>query len=171
MDALKKCKLTPIELSVGVSILISLLLCQALAAAGIMLHTLSVCTAAVMCTQDGRKASWSAGINRLIGVICGGLLGIAVIAVDNAVGSAVLFAVLCCLGVMATLFLCKVVNLPVIQGRVSCMSFLLIVLVLSGSARYGYALNRLIGTAAGAIVAMLVSMLFSLRKAKAPAEV
>lgn len=147
------------ELSIGVSILVCLLLCRLLENVGFRLQSLAVCTAAVMCTQDSRAASWSAGFNRVLGVICGGVLGIAVIAVNNILTSPWLFCFLCGAGVIVTLLLCRIVKLPAVQGRVSCMSFLLIVLVLQGSARYGYALNRLIGTVLGAAIALLVSML------------
>lgn len=147
------------ELSIGASILVCLLLCRLLDSVGCHLQSLAMCTAAVMCTQDSRAASWSAGFNRVLGVICGGALGICVIAANSILTSQWLFCFLCGAGVIATLLLCRIVKLPAVQGRVSCMSFLLIVLVMQGTARYGYALNRLIGTVLGAAIALLISML------------
>ena len=102
-----------------------------------------------------------AGLNRLLGVVCGGVLGILAVLINEKLGFAWGFPVLVGACVAANLLLCAAVKLPAIQGRVSCMSLLLTTLVLHGTARISYALGRLLGTLVGAVVALLVSMLFA----------
>ena len=148
-------------LPIAVSVTLSLLLCHGASAVGITLQSLAVCTAAVMCTQSGKQASWKAGLNRILGVICGGALGIAAVLIDQWLDFSWGFPVLIGICTAVNLLLCTAVKLPAIQGRVSCMSLLLTTLVLHGTARISYALGRLLGTVVGAAVALLVSMAFA----------
>lgn len=151
----------PIEIAIGVAVALCLLVCHAAGLLGWQIQALAACTGAVMCVQDGKKASWGAGLNRIRGVLCGGLTGIAVVLIDNAVNVDLVFYLLVGIGVVINLLLCKVVKLPLVQARVSCMSLMLVTLVLQGGARIHYAVGRLIGTLAGAVVALLVSMAFA----------
>lgn len=154
-------KVTSTELLIGVAIVVTMLVCHVASLVGIQIQTLAACTGAVMCVQETGKASWGAGVNRVLGVICGGVAGILVVLLDNTIGNEYVFFLLCGAGVIANLLLCKVVKLPLVQARVSCMSLLLVVLVLQGSARINYALGRFFGTLCGAVVAVLVSMLWA----------
>lgn len=153
-------RITKSDVSIGVSIVLCLTVCALAQKLGLTIQTLAACTAAVMCTQDTGKASWSAGVNRLLGVICGGLVGIVVVAVDNAVQIPAVFYLLCGVAVVGNLLLCRLVKLPFIQGKVSCMSFLLVVLVLGGPMRFQYALGRFIGTLCGAVISLVVTVVF-----------
>lgn len=148
------------DLAIGISIVLCLTVCALAQKFGMTIQALAACTGAVMCTQDTGKASWSAGMNRLLGVICGGLVGIAVAAVDNAVQIPTVFYLLCGVGIVGNLLLCRLVKLPFIQGKVSCMSFLLVVLVLGGPMRFKYALGRFIGTLCGAVISLMVTVVF-----------
>ncbi len=150
-----------IDIAIGAAVFLTLLACHVAGMLGWKIQALAACTGAVMCVQDNKNASWGAGLNRIKGVLCGGLTGIAVVLIDNAVNVDVIFYLLVGIGVVVNLLLCKVVKLPFVQGRVSCMSLMLVTLVLQDAARINYALGRLIGTLVGACVALLVSMAFA----------
>lgn len=150
-----------IDIAIGAAVTLTLLVCHLAGMLGWQIQTLAACTGAVMCVQDNKKASWGAGLNRIKGVICGGLTGVAVVLIDNAVNMDLVFYLLVGIGVVANLLLCKVVKLPFVQARVSCMSLMLVTLVLQDAARINYALGRFVGTLVGACVALLVSMAFA----------
>lgn len=157
----QKIGIAPIDIAIGVSVIVCLLVCHTAGLLGLQIQALAACTGAVMCTQDNRKASWGAGLNRILGVLCGGMIGILIVLIDNAVNADLLFYLLVGAGVVANMLLCKVVKLPFVQARVSCMSLLLVTLVLQGGLRINYAFGRLIGTLVGACVALLVSMVYA----------
>lgn len=150
-----------IDIAIGAAVVLTLLVCHVAGMLGWQIQALAACTGAVMCVQDSKNASWGAGLNRIKGVICGGLTGVAVVLVDNAVNVELVFYLLVGIGVVVNLLLCKVVKLPFVQARVSCMSLMLVTLVLQDAARINYAIGRLIGTLVGAVVALLVSMVFA----------
>lgn len=151
----------PIEIAIGAAVALTLLVCHLAGMLGLQIQALAACTGAVMCVQDSKKASWGAGLNRIKGVLCGGIVGIAVVLIDNAVNMDLVFYLLVGIGVVVNLLLCKAVKLPFVQARVSCMSLMLVTLVLQNAARINYAFGRLIGTLVGAVVALLVSMAFA----------
>ncbi len=156
-----KIGVAPIDIAIGAAVTLTLLVCHLAGMLGLQIQALAACTGAVMCVQDNKNASWGAGLNRIKGVICGGLTGVAVVLIDNAVNMDLVFYLLVGIGVVANLLLCKVVKLPFVQARVSCMSLMLVTLVLQNTARINYALGRLVGTLVGACVALLVSMVFA----------
>lgn len=149
--------LSGLELRIGITIVLCLLVCKLCEILGFSIQALAACTGAVMCVQDGGKASFGACKNRMVGVICGGIVGVAVVFLDNLIGMDLVFYLLVGLGIMANFLLCKMAKLPLVQARVSCMTVLLVVLVLGGSARINYAIGRFIGTLIGALVAWGVS--------------
>ena len=157
----QKIGIAPIDVAIGISVIVCLLVCHVAGLLGLQIQALAACTGAVMCTQDNKKASWGAGLNRILGVLCGGLIGILIVLIDNAVNADLLFYLMVGVGVVANMLLCKVVKLPFVQARVSCMSLLLVTLVLQGGLRINYAFGRLIGTLVGACVALLVSMVYA----------
>lgn len=146
------------DIAIGAAVAACLLICHGAAYLGLQIQSLAACTAAVMCVQVGGKASWKAGLNRLLGVACGGGIGIALVLLDNVLQMGLVFPFLIGAGTALNLLLCRWVRLPAIQGRVGCMSLLLTALVLHGDQRVGYAFGRLLGTLVGAAVALLASM-------------
>lgn len=153
--------ITGIDISIGVTVVLCLVVCHVADLLGVRIQTLSACTGAVMCVQDNRIASWGAGLNRILGVICGGMAGIAVVLADNLIQIKPVFYLLMGVGVVLNLLLCKLVKLPFVQARVSCMSLMLVTLVLQDGARIHYAFGRLVGTLVGAVMALLVSAAFA----------
>ena len=155
-----KIGLTGLELRIGITIVLCLLACHVSALLGFTIQALAVCTGAVMCVQEGGKASVGACKNRVLGIICGGLVGVGVVLLDNLINLDLVFYLLVGLGIMANFVLCKVVKLPLVQARVSCMTVLLVVLVLGGEARINYAIGRFVGTLVGALIAWAVSVVW-----------
>lgn len=156
-DTQNKIQLSGLELRIGITMVLCLLACKLAELLDFFIQSLAVCTGAVMCVQEGGKVSFGACKNRVLGVICGGIVGIAVVLLDNLIGMDLVFYVLVGLGIMANFLLCKLVKLPLVQARVSCMTVLLVVLVLGGPARIHYAIGRFIGTLVGALIAWVVS--------------
>ena len=52
-----------------------------------VIQKMTACISCLLCCQDNTKISKKAGINRLIITAIGGLVGIVVIVIDNAVGN------------------------------------------------------------------------------------
>lgn len=149
------------DLLIGITILMCLVLCHIANEAGIHIEALAVTTGAIMCVQDSTRAAFSVSLTRLVGVFMGGLFGIGVALIDSAVGIPWVFYVLCSLGVIANLLVCKFFNMIYVQARVSCLTLLLVVMVFDGADRLDYALNRFIGSIVGAVFAIIVTMVFS----------
>lgn len=160
MNNNQKIAVTGLDLRIGIAIMLSLLVCHIASGLGFQLQSLAACTGAVMCVQENGKASWKAGLTRLLGVVCGGVVGIAVVLIQSKFDNAYLFMVLCGAAVVVNLLLCKVVKMPYVTARVSCMTFLLVVLVLQGTARINYAFGRFLGTLVGALVSLLVAVVW-----------
>ena len=149
--------LSGVEVRVGLTVALCLLACHGIGLLGYTVQALAACTAGVMCIQEAGSVSRKAGLTRLLGVLCGGIVGVLVVLLDNWIGNPLIFYCLAGVGIVANMLLCKAVKLPPVQARVSCMTVLLVVLVLGGNARISYAVGRLVGTLVGALVAWLVS--------------
>ncbi len=160
MNNNQKAAVTGLDIRIGIAIMLSLLVCHIASGLGFQLQSLAACTGAVMCVQENGKASWKAGLTRLLGVVCGGAVGIVVVLIQSRFDNAYLFMILCGVAVVVNLLLCKVVKMPYVTARVSCMTFLLVVLVLQGTARINYAFGRFLGTLVGALVSLLVAVVW-----------
>lgn len=160
MNNNQKIAVTGLDIRIGIAIMLSLLVCHIASRLGFQLQSLAACTGAVMCVQENGKASWKAGLTRLLGVVCGGAVGIVVVLIQSRFDNAYLFMILCGVAVVVNLLLCKVVKMPYVTARVSCMTFLLVVLVLQGTARINYAFGRFLGTLVGALVSLLVAVVW-----------
>lgn len=160
MNNNQKAAVTGLDIRIGIAIMLSLLVCHIASGLGFQLQSLAACTGAVMCVQENGKASWKAGLTRLLGVVCGGAVGIVVVLIQSKFDNAYLFMILCGVAVVVNLLLCKVVKMPYVTARVSCMTFLLVVLVLQGTARINYAFGRFLGTLVGALVSLLVAVVW-----------
>lgn len=160
MNNNQKIAVTGLDIRIGIAIMLSLLVCHITSGLGFQLQSLAACTGAVMCVQENGKASWKAGLTRLLGVVCGGAVGIVVVLIQSRFDNAHLFMILCGVAVVVNLLLCKVVKMPYVTARVSCMTFLLVVLVLQGTSRINYAFGRFLGTLVGALVSLLVAVVW-----------
>lgn len=144
------------EVRIGIGIGLGLLLCQFIP----RLQALSICTAVIMCSQDSSRISWKAGITRLLGVLVGGLLACIVVFIDNAVQNNYLFYAMSGVAMILDFLILRALKKPEIVARVSCITIILVLVILKSDLRYVYALNRLIATAVGAFIAVIVGIVF-----------
>ena len=143
------------DVQIGVTIVLSLLLCHWTG-----IEALAVTTGALMCVQDSTRAAYTSSLIRMAGVFWGGLLGVVIAVIDNFVGQPYLFYLLCGVGVVANLLLCKRFGMVYVQARVSALTLLLVVMVFEGTDRLGYAVNRFAGSLLGAVIALAVTFVF-----------
>ncbi|MBR1496724.1 MAG: hypothetical protein IJ617_03790 [Oscillospiraceae bacterium] len=153
----EKLSVTGTDLRLGLGLILALLLAHFLPAA---IQPLSAGTAVIMCTQDNARFTWKSGLTRLEGVVIGGVIALLVVLADNAVQSAYLFILLCGIGVVLNLLCCRLVRMPGVVARVSCITFALVTLATTGEVRFKYAALRVLGTAAGALIALGVAWLW-----------
>lgn len=158
----KKNGIELMDIQIGVTILACLLLCDIANRLGLRIDALAVSTGAIMCVQDSAKAAYDTSLIRILGVVFGGAVGVSIVLVDNALGMPYFFYLLCGVGVVANLLLCKLFNLIYVQARVSCLTLLLVVMTYEGVDRLEYALSRFFGSLVGAVIALLVTIIFSL---------
>ena len=125
-------------------------------------QTTTACIATLLVLQDNVKVSWKAGITRMIITAVGGAVGIAVILLDNRFNNPWLFVVLCMAGIALTLYGCKLTKVPPFSARIGCITFVLVVLVRTGSDRIPFAIYRLISTFYGIAAVLAVTSAFAL---------
>lgn len=149
------------DFEIGLTILLCLVLCHWANGIGIRVEALAVTTGAIMCVQEGTKAAYATSLIRMIGVVCGGLFGVIIVLIDNVVGIPYVFYLMCSIGVVVNLLVCKFFKMVYVQARVSCLSLLLVVMVFDGMDRLDYAISRFVGSLVGALIAFLVTALFT----------
>ena len=116
------------------------------------------CIAAVICTGDSVEKSVLAGKNRLIGTLIGGLYGIAFIFIEPYIP--IPTAILISFGVMLVIYTGVLLKKqPSIS--ISCVVFLSIMTNLRGGVTYIYAINRIVDTAIGIVIAVIVNKYFN----------
>lgn len=106
--------------------------------------------------------SLKSSLTRVLTTVIGGLCALAMVVLDNAIGSYPVFILLSLVGILLTLALCRLCRVPPISGRIGCITFILVVIVASGAGRIPYAVNRVIATAYGALVATAVAYIWDL---------
>lgn len=155
------CRIERMDVQLGLTIVLCLVLCHLSNQVGLKIEALAVSTGAIMCVQDSSKAVYATSLTRILGVVCGGAFGVIIALIDNVVGIPYVFYLLCGVGVVVNLLVCKMFKMIYVQARVSCLTLLLVVMVFDGVDRLDYALNRFIGSLVGALIALLVTVIFS----------
>lgn len=161
---------TMLDLRMTLSILICCLVATVLSELGLkfpvgearleIIQKMTACISCLLCCQDDVIASKKAGINRVIVTAVGGLVGVAVVALDMMLGSSPwILAVLVGAGVLTTLCLCRLTGVPAFTARIGGITFLLVACTLTGTLRVWYALFRLVSTVFGVLVVWLVTAL------------
>jgi uncharacterized membrane protein YgaE (UPF0421/DUF939 family) len=154
-------KITRFDWHTDIKISITVGVCLLIAKAIPEFQTMTACIAALLCVQNGVKKSGKAGLLRLIITAIGGLIAILVILADNKIGNLWIFIAMIVLGVLFTLFGCKVAHVPPFNARIGGVTFILVVLTKTGPDRISYALFRLLSTLYGVIAVMFVSIFFA----------
>lgn len=153
-------KLELMDFQIGLTIFLCLLLSHAANLLDIRIEALAVTTGAIMCVQDSTRAAYATSLTRMLGVICGGVFGVVIALVDNAVEIPFVFYLMVAVGVVLNLLVCKFFRMIYVQARVSCLSLLLVTMVFGGVDRFDYAVNRFVGSLVGAVIALGVTLVF-----------
>lgn len=124
-----------------------------------VIQKVTACISCLLCCQDGVEASRKAGGMRVLVTAVGGACGMAVVALDLALGSnAWVLALLVAAGLVPTLCLCRLAGAPAFNARIGAISYLLVASTLTGSVRLWYTLFRLVSTVFGAAVVWAVTL-------------
>lgn len=116
--------------------------------------------AAILCMQDDVKLSWKFGVNRMIITLVGGIVGILVVILDNQIQNEWVFIALAIAGILLTLWACKLTGVQYINAMIGCITFILVIMVMPGQQRILYAGLRLLGTAYGVVVSLVINAIF-----------
>ena len=127
-----------------------------------VIQKMTACISCLLVCQDTKKISFKAGVNRLIITAVGGVVGIGVILLDNVVKNEWSMVLFVALGVLLTLFLCKVAKVPYINARIGGVTFILVTCTLTESARIWYGIFRFVSTFYGVLIVLLVTAVFGL---------
>lgn len=125
-----------------------------------VIQKMTACITCLLCCQDNTQITRKAGINRLIITFIGGITGIVVVLLDNAVGNQWIMAVMVSLGIIVTLYFCKLAGVPYINARIGGVTFILVTCTLVSTARIWYSVFRFVSTFYGVLVVLLVTWLF-----------
>ena len=150
--------LSNLEIRIGITITLGLIITHLIGLSGFPVQSVAVSTTIIMCLYRKHTGSRRATLHRVIGVLSGGTAGMLLVFIDNYLQIPLLFYILIGLGSMLNFIICKLAHMPPIQGRVSGISLLLVALVFEEGSRYQYALERLISTLLGAVIALLASL-------------
>lgn len=126
-----------------------------------IIQKMTACISCLLCCQDTQPISKKAGINRLIITAIGGIVAIAVIALDGLLQNRWLLVILVFIGILLTLFLCKAAKVPYINARIGGVTFILVSTTLTGSSRMIYGIFRFVSTFYGVLIVLLVGWIFS----------
>ncbi len=148
--------------TLDLQITISVVLCLISAMYIPTIQYMAACFAAILSSQESAKLSWKTGLTRLALTAVAGVAGIAVVLLDEVLANQWIFLLLVAIGLLATLWGCKLVKLPYISARIGAVTFILVVMIQSGLDRIDFALLRLVGTLYGVVVAIAVSYIFKL---------
>jgi len=169
-QSLEKPAITGIDICIGISVLICVLTASILNFYGLkasvgevkleVIQKMTAAIACLLCCQGEVKASWNAGVNRLIITAVGGATGILAVLISMAVGNDIIMASILAVLVMLTLFLCKLCRVPYINCRIGGVTFILVSSTLNGTNRIWYALFRFVSTLYGALIVMLVTCIY-----------
>jgi len=125
-------------------------------------QVMTTCITTLMCTQTEIKLSWKSLLIRLTVTAIGGIVGIGVVLLDDWLQNQWLVALFMAVGVLLTLFGCKLAKVPDFNGRIGCVILVLVSITLPGPQRLLHALFRLMSTLIGAAVALTVVGVFSI---------
>lgn len=114
------------------------------------------CIAAVICLQNTIDDSLKKGIERIIGTIIGGLLGIVLLFFMNKYIDSGLFIIIISLGIMILIQVCVSINMRQ-SVVICCVVYLSIMINKSHEGYVLYTVNRVLDTSMGIIIALLVN--------------
>lgn len=166
-DKKESARISVLDVRMGISVAICYLTATVLNHFGIkfqygnysleIIQMMTACIGCLLCCQDTLPASRKAGVNRLIITAIGGVVAVAVIALDVLIGNKWILIIFIGLGVVATLFLCKLSGVPYVTCRIGALTFIIVTSTLGGTARIWHGIFRLVSTLYGVLIVLLVT--------------
>lgn len=129
----------------------------------IQLDIIQKATAAISCllvTQDNLGDSKGAGWIRIKVTAMAAVVALVVVSLDSYISNQWISIVLLLVGVICTMFLCKLIKAPYMNCRIGAISYVLIAVTLSGQARIVYAILRVLSTFYGVLMVLLVTFIY-----------
>ena len=120
----------------------------------------ATCFAAMLCMEKKAADSLTAGVKRTFVTIAGSLTGALVVLIDDYTGNAELLILFAMIGIILTMKIASLMQLEKLDGKIGCITFILVIMVASGDARFPYAFWRAVGTAYGAVVALALTIIY-----------
>jgi len=165
-----------LDLRIAICVLVCCLVSSALSALDLkfavgemrleVIQKITACISCLLCCQDSTEASRKAGLTRVIVTAIGGVVGMGIVVLDQALGANLwILALLVAVGLLVTMSICRLARVPAFSARIGGITFLLVACTLTGTARLWYALFRVISTVFGALVVWLVTALMVRQKA------
>ncbi|MCD7947364.1 MAG: aromatic acid exporter family protein [Oscillospiraceae bacterium] len=116
----------------------------------------TACVTAAICMQSSMEESIRLGLYRLVGTLLGGALGLLVLLVGAQTSLLPVTGLILGVSILLCIWLC---NLFGIQAAcvVACMTVCLVLLNYNGEDRYLHTLLRMVETAVGVVVALVVN--------------
>lgn len=115
------------------------------------------CIAAVICMKGSINDSLKIGKNRMIGSSIGGIIGLILTFIVDIFKLPSYHALITGIGIIAAIYLCNNVLKKSGSVTIACILVIAIMENLKGNISYLYALNRIIDTFIGIIIAILVN--------------
>ncbi|NMA55560.1 MAG: hypothetical protein GX952_06470 [Firmicutes bacterium] len=119
-------------------------------------NPLFACSAAIICMKETIRYSYQMGVDRLIGTLLGGLVGLAFLLINNRFSLPYAEALVAGLGILTVIYLCNLFNKSS-AAVISSIVVLAIIIGVGEKSPYLYALDRMLDTAAGIVIALLVN--------------
>jgi uncharacterized membrane protein YgaE (UPF0421/DUF939 family) len=119
-------------------------------------NPLFACSAAIICMKETVYYSFKKGVDRLIGTLLGGLVGLVFLLIKNKLPILYSQSIIGGLGILIVIYLCNLLKKSE-ATVISSIVFLAIVISASETSPYIYALNRTADTFVGIIIALIVN--------------
>lgn len=111
---------------------------------------------------SGGNLSWKPGLKRLAATALGSAIAVLAVVLDNLLMMRWATVALVVLGMVLSMWLCRLFKMPPFSDRVSGITFILVAMVAAGPDRIPYALYRMCSTLGGVLIEMAVAGVFFL---------
>lgn len=119
-------------------------------------NPLFACSAAIICMRETVHYSYKKGVDRLIGTLIGGIIGLVFLLIKNNLAVLPTQSFIAGIGILFVIYMCNLLKKSD-ASVISSIVFLAIVIGVSDTSPYLYALNRMADTFVGIIIALIVN--------------
>ena len=119
-------------------------------------NPLFACSAAIICMKETVHYSYQMGVDRLAGTLLGGIVGLVFLLIKNHLTLLHTEAMVAGLGILTVIYLCNLLNKSG-ASVISSIVVLAIVIGVGDKSPFLYALDRMLDTFIGIIIALVVN--------------